>query len=88
MTQSYEYDVQMSCGGCASAVRTAVTSLRDVHSVETSVEKQKVNVTVADDVTFDQVKLVIENAGKHVKGGRVIAGEGVTEMPVQAAAVN
>jgi len=43
---------------------------------------------VADDVTLDQVKLVIENAGKHVKGGRVIAGEGVTEMPVQAAAVN
>ncbi|KAJ9139024.1 hypothetical protein NKR19_g7613 [Coniochaeta hoffmannii] len=74
MTQFYEYDVQMSCGGCASAVRTAVNSLPDVQSVETSVEKQKVNVTVADGVTFDQVKLAIENAGKHVKGGKIIAG--------------
>ncbi|EWY79748.1 hypothetical protein FOYG_17142 [Fusarium oxysporum NRRL 32931] len=88
MTHSYEYDVQMPCGGCASAVRTAVTALSDVQSVETSVEKQKVNVIVADDVTFDQVKLVIQNAGKQVKGGRVIEGKGVIEMPVQAAAVN
>ncbi|EXL39084.1 hypothetical protein FOCG_18297 [Fusarium oxysporum f. sp. radicis-lycopersici 26381] len=86
MTHSYEYDVQMSCGGCASAVRTAVTALSDVQSVETSVEKQKVNVIVADDVTFDQVKLAIQNAGKQVKGGRVIEGEGVMETPVQAAA--
>ncbi|EWY79725.1 hypothetical protein FOYG_17120 [Fusarium oxysporum NRRL 32931] len=86
MTHSYEYDVQMSCGGCASAVRKAVTALPDVQSVETSVEKQKVNVIVADDVTFDQVKLVIQNAGKRVNGGRVIEGEGVIEMPVQAVA--
>ncbi len=63
-------------------MRTAVTALPNVESVDTSVETQKVNVVVADDVTFDQVKLAIQNAGKQVKGGRVIKGEEVTEMPL------
>ncbi|KAJ9132074.1 hypothetical protein NKR23_g11421 [Pleurostoma richardsiae] len=82
MTHSYEYDVQMSCGGCASTVRTAVTALPNVQTVDTSVENQKVNVVVADDVTFDQVRLAIQNAGKQVKGGRVIESEGTTEMSI------
>lgn len=56
-------------------MRAAVTALPDVQSVETSVEKQKVKVIVADDVTFDQVKLAIQNAGKRVNGGRVIEDE-------------
>jgi copper chaperone len=34
-------------------------------------------------VTFDQVELAIQNAGKQVKGGRVIEGEGVSEVPVE-----
>ncbi|UPK96432.1 hypothetical protein LCI18_007367 [Fusarium solani-melongenae] len=75
MTQTYEYDVPMFCGGCASAVRNAVTALPNVQSVDTSVEKQKVTVAVEDDVTLDQVKLAIQKAGKQVKGGRVKEGE-------------
>ena len=62
-------------------MRNAVTALPNVQSVDTSVEKQKVSVAVGDDVTFDQVKLAIQNAGKQVKGGRVIEGEGVSAVP-------
>ncbi|KAH8588245.1 antioxidant and copper/iron homeostasis protein [Bisporella sp. PMI_857] len=82
MTHSYEYDVKMACGGCASTVKRAVGAVPDVESIDTSVEKQKVNVVVADNVTFDQVKLAIQSAGKQVDGGRIITSEGVTEMPV------
>lgn len=73
--------------GCASTVKKAVTALPTVESVETSVEKQTVMVKVEDDLTFDQVKLAIQNAGKRVNGGRVVDGEAVTEMPVEASQV-
>lgn len=43
---------------------------------------------MANDITFDQVRLVIQKAGKQVKGGRIIEGERVTEMPVQGALLN
>lgn len=74
--------------GCASTVRNAVTAVPNVQSVDTCVEKQKVSVVAADEVTFDQVKLAIQNAGKQVKGGRVIEGEGLGEMPVKPVSVN
>lgn len=80
--------VGLTASGCASAVRAAVTALPDVQSVGTSVEKQKVNIIVANDITFDQMKLVIQKTGKQVKGGRIIMGERVTEMPVQGAVLN
>merc|ERR1712000_171085 len=79
MARAYEFDVQMSCGGCASAVTSAVTALPNVQSVNTSVEKQTVNVVTADNTTFDQMRLAIQNTGKKVKGGRVIEGESVKE---------
>lgn len=69
--------------GCASAVKNAITALPNVQSVDTCVKEQKVSVVVADDVTFDQVKLAIQNAGKQVKGGKVIEGEEVSEVPVE-----
>ena len=63
-------------------MRTAITALPNIQSVDTSVESQKVNVVVTDDVTFDQVRLAIQNSGKQVKGGRVIKDEeGPLDMP-------
>jgi len=62
-------------------VRNAVTALSNIQSVDTSVEKQNVNVLVGEGVTFGQVKLAIQNSGKQVKGGRVKVGEVVTEVP-------
>ncbi|EXU95765.1 heavy metal transporter (heavy-metal-associated domain protein) [Metarhizium robertsii] len=75
MTRAYEFDVQMSCGGCASAVKRSVASMQNVLSVDASVEKQKVNVTVADDVEFDLVRQAIEMSGKKVIEGRIIEDE-------------
>lgn len=72
--------------GCASAVRKAVAAIPNVQTVDTSVEKQKVGVTVTNDVTFDQVKLAIQAAGKRVSAGRVVEACGVTEMEVEEAA--
>lgn len=61
--------------GCASAVKRSVASMQNVLSVDASVEKQKVNVTVADDVEFDLVRQAIEMSGKKVIEGRIIEDE-------------
>ncbi|EFY94352.2 hypothetical protein MAA_10196 [Metarhizium robertsii ARSEF 23] len=49
--------------------------MQNVLSVDASVEKQKVNVTVADDVEFDLVRQAIEMSGKKVIEGRIIEDE-------------
>ncbi|KAL7619829.1 ATX1 antioxidant protein 1 [Parahypoxylon ruwenzoriense] len=49
----YEYEVKMACGGCASAIKKAVTAIPNVQSVEASVKEQTVNVVATGDVTFD-----------------------------------
>lgn len=61
--------------GCASAVKQSVVSMQNVLSVDASVEKQKVNVTVADDVELDLVRQAIEMSGKKVIAGRIIEDE-------------
>ncbi|KAK4070239.1 hypothetical protein Purlil1_13535 [Purpureocillium lilacinum] len=84
MARTYEFDVQMSCGGCASAVTTAITALPNIQSVNASVEKQRISVIAAGDTTFDQVRLAIQNTGKKVKGSRILEGETVKEIAVEA----
>ena len=72
--------------GCASAVTTAITALPNIQSVNASVEKQRVSVVAAGDTTFDQVRLAIQNTGKKVKGSRILEGETVKEIAVEAPA--
>lgn len=40
-------------------------------------------IAVVVQLPLDQVKLVIQNAGEKVKGGRVIEGEEASEMPAE-----
>lgn len=46
--------------------------MHNIFSIDTSVEKQKVIVTVADDVQFKLVRQAIETSGKKVTGGRIV----------------
>merc|ERR1712000_630486 len=70
MARAYEFDIQMSSAGCASAVTSAVTALPNVQSVK---------VVTADNTTLEQVRVAMQTTGKKVNGGRVIEGESVKE---------
>jgi copper chaperone CopZ len=53
----------MSCGGCADTVRTALESLEVVKSADVSLEEKTVAVELTDDVTLDAIIGVVTAAG-------------------------
>ncbi|KAF9973772.1 Cytosolic copper metallochaperone [Actinomortierella ambigua] len=62
----YKYDVTMSCGGCAGAVKKALTNLAGVDSFDVSLENQQVTVE-SSSLTEAQVLEVIQGTGKKAK---------------------
>jgi len=55
MTQIIKFDVGMSCGGCASAVKRILSKVDGVNDVETFVEEKKVIVKAEDGVSEDDL---------------------------------
>lgn len=72
----------MSRKGCASTVQKAVANIKNVQSIETSLEEQKLTVRAAPEVSFDQVVSAVRESGKTVNGGRVVENGTVTEISV------
>ncbi|RYN15635.1 hypothetical protein AA0119_g13365 [Alternaria tenuissima] len=70
MSNIYEFNVKMGCGGCASTVKAALNKVQGVQAVDTSVDHQVVTVTTDDSVTFEQVQDAIKGSGKEVKGSK------------------
>ncbi|KAG0230131.1 Cytosolic copper metallochaperone [Actinomortierella wolfii] len=62
----YKYDVTMSCGGCAGAVKKALAGLEGVESFDVSLENQQVTV-VSSSLTETQVLEAILSTGKKAK---------------------
>jgi copper chaperone len=68
-TQTTELNVQgMSCTHCVNAVKSAVSELAGVHSVEVSLEKNLATVEFDPGVTtLSKIKTAIEGQGYSVK---------------------
>lgn len=81
-----DYLLRLTRAGCASAVTTAIKALPNIQSVNASVENQTVSVVAADDTTLDQVRLAIQNTGKKLKGSRILEGDTIKEIAVEAPA--
>ncbi|KFY02598.1 hypothetical protein V490_00451 [Pseudogymnoascus sp. VKM F-3557] len=75
MARTYEYNVKMSCGGCASSISEAVSGKSGIKSVDIVLETKTVTVVVDDEVTFDIVPAMIKEAGKEVYGGKLVVRE-------------
>ncbi|KAH7378625.1 iron copper transporter [Cadophora sp. MPI-SDFR-AT-0126] len=75
MARTYEYNVKMSCGGCASTIKEAVNGKPGVKSIDIALETQTVTVVTDDEVTFDIVPAMIKQAGKEVQGGKLVVRE-------------
>ncbi|KAL6240363.1 Cytosolic copper metallochaperone [Rhinocladiella similis] len=73
MTNTYSYNVSMSCGGCASSIKKTLNGIPGVKQVDTSVEQQSVTVVTDDNVAFEAISRAIKSTGKELKGGEVIA---------------
>ena len=60
----YTFKVQdMTCGGCASSVRKAVSQLQGVSSVSADPQTKDVVVEAAPEVTREAVVAAIQDAG-------------------------
>ncbi|KAL1922973.1 uncharacterized protein VTP21DRAFT_9349 [Calcarisporiella thermophila] len=66
MTETYKFDVAMSCSGCSGAVERALKRLDGIENIDISLEKQEV-VVKASTATRDQVFNAIKKTGKEVK---------------------
>ncbi|KAK7864793.1 hypothetical protein R5R35_012283 [Gryllus longicercus] len=63
MSKVHEFKVEMSCGGCSSAVERVLGKLTDgVEKVEISLEEQKVKVTSS--LPAEDLLAVIKKTGK------------------------
>lgn len=56
----------MSCGKCVAHVREAVEELAGVEKAEVSLEQKSVKVSTNGQVSADQVKAAIQEAGYEV----------------------
>ena len=54
---------EMSCGGCADKVRSALNSLTVISNVDVSLEDKTVSIELIDDVTLDAIISVVAAAG-------------------------
>ncbi|PVH78955.1 hypothetical protein DL98DRAFT_655824 [Cadophora sp. DSE1049] len=72
MARTYEYNVKISCGSCASSIKQAVNGKPGIKSIDIALETQTVTVVTDDDVTFDIVPAMIKQAGKEVQGGKLL----------------
>ncbi|XP_078325116.1 uncharacterized protein LOC144622717 [Crassostrea virginica] len=66
MSQTYEFQMAMTCEGCAGAAKRVLGKMGDkVTDVVTSVENQK--VTVTSTMTSDELLAELKKTGKEVK---------------------
>lgn len=56
----------MSCQHCENRVRKSLESLGNVEIVEISAEKDEAKLKISEEITIDQVKEAIEDAGYDV----------------------
>lgn len=66
LKMKYVFEVQMTCEGCANAVKRALGRLEGVKSVEVNIQDQKVEVDTAPDLTLEQVQQTIAKTGKKI----------------------
>lgn len=59
--------------GCSNAVNRVLTKLEGVKNIDISLEKQTVDVTTVNGLSYDTVLEKIKKTGKEVKGGSVVA---------------
>merc|ERR1712000_243188 len=72
MTRTFQFEVQMTCESCASAVKKALAQMNGLHSVKTSVEEQTVTVIAVEEITMEEVGNKIKSSGKAVKDSRIL----------------
>ena len=56
----------MSCGHCSKKVETALKNLKEVKSVNVSLEKKKAEVILKQEVNNDMLKSIVEELGYKV----------------------
>ncbi|CAH6722348.1 metal homeostasis factor Atx1p [[Candida] jaroonii] len=72
MSNHYQFDVTMSCGGCSGAIERVLGKLDGVENVTTSLEKQSVDVITKESLDFDTVYQTIAKTGKKINKGIVV----------------
>jgi len=70
MAKETKFNVGMTCGGCANAVKRLLTKMEGVSNVETDVEAKSVVVTADDSVSpqamLEKLQKWSEASGKSV----------------------
>ncbi|XP_033124399.1 copper transport protein ATOX1-like [Anneissia japonica] len=62
MSNRYEFNVEMTCGGCSGAVERVLNKKEGIAKFEVDLEKKK--VFVETDLSSDEVLEVIKKTGK------------------------
>ncbi|KAL7268024.1 Cytosolic copper metallochaperone [Rhizina undulata] len=67
--QTYEFKVNMACGGCSGAVNRVLKKLDGVKTIDISLETQTVKVVTEPEVPYDTVYKTIHKTGKTIVSG-------------------
>ncbi|CAK9297046.1 unnamed protein product [Gordionus sp. m RMFG-2023] len=64
-SQVYKYNVEMTCEGCASAIRNVLNKLPDIENIETDVQNNEVTVRTSS-TSREDILNQIKKTGKSV----------------------
>ncbi|KAH8922815.1 copper chaperone taha [Atractiella rhizophila] len=72
MSQTYKFNVTMTCTGCSGAVERVLKKTEGVESFDISLEKQEVIVNANASAPYETVLEKIKKTGKTVNSGEVV----------------
>jgi len=70
MSNTYKFDVKMTCSGCSGAVTKALQRAEGVESFDVNLDSQE--VLVKGPATYDYILEKIKKTGKEVRKGEIV----------------